>query len=139
MSAAHRGKGYGTLLVRAAEREIHEVALRLGRPWANAVFMETNMPGTIEHGLEQGAKERFQTFEQLGYKKLEYSFVQPPLDDKKEHSDTLYLTVCINEPHRLLPDPSSKAGWQVPMTMLRDWMYVGGASLFFFSLLILLS
>lgn len=119
---AYRGKGYGTLMVRAAEREIHETALRLGRPYANAVFMETNMPGGPDHGEDFSVEERFRTFDQLGYKRVDYQFSQPPLEDHKEPSDTLFLTVCVHAPHRLLRAPNDKCGWRLPMTMLHDWM-----------------
>lgn len=38
----YKEKGYTSLLIHAAEREIHEIALRLQRPWAAAIFFETN-------------------------------------------------------------------------------------------------
>ena len=117
---ASRGRGFGKLLVRAAEREIHEIALRLGRPFANAIFMETNMPHGPEHGEDFSAADRFKTFERLGYQQVDYAFVQPPLEDEKQPSDTLHLTVCINEPHRLKRHPDG--GFALQMKVLRDWM-----------------
>lgn len=122
MGPAFRGKGYGTLLVRAAEREIHSIALRLGRPYANAVFMETNKPGGPEHGDDFSVEERFRTFDQLGYRCIEYAYAQPPLEDHKKPSDTLYLTVCTMPPHRLHPSPQDKVPWRMPMPLLREWM-----------------
>jgi GNAT superfamily N-acetyltransferase len=116
----YRGKGYGTLLVRAAEREIHEIALRLGRPYANAIFMETNMPHGPEHGHDFTVQERFKTFDQLGYKCVDYRFMQPPLEEHKQPSDTLFLTVCVNPPHKML---RAKDGhWALQMKVLREWM-----------------
>lgn len=116
----YRNKGYGSLLIRAAEREIHEIAMRLGRPFANAIFMETNMPHGPEHGHDFSVMDRFQAFERLGYNRVDYSFMQPPLAEDKQPSDTLHLTVCCNVPNRLLRLPDGKFALQ--MKVLRDWM-----------------
>jgi hypothetical protein len=116
----YRGKGYGALLVRAAEREIHEIALRLGRPFANAIFMETNMPHGPEHGQDFSVLDRFRTFERLGYKRVEYQFMQPPLEEHKKPSDTLFLTVCINPPNKLIR--LKEGGYALQMKVLRAWM-----------------
>lgn len=108
------------MIVRAAEREIHEIALRLGRPYANAIFMETNMPHGPEHGHDFSVQERFQTFDRLGYKRIDYRFVQPPLEEHKQASDTLFLTVCINPPNKLMR--SKDGSPKLQMKVLRDWV-----------------
>src|SRR5690606_9893681 len=58
----YRNRGYGALLVRAAERQIHDLALEAGHHHASAVFMETNRPDGPSHGDDFPTHDRFVAF-----------------------------------------------------------------------------
>jgi hypothetical protein len=53
---------------------------------------------------------------------VDYNFSQPPLEDHKEPSDSLYLTVCVHPPHKLIRAPNEKCGWRMAMPLLHEWM-----------------
>ena len=79
------------------------------------------MPHGPEHGEGFSVMDRFATFDRLGYKCVDYSFVQPPLSDDKQPSDTLHLTVCVNPPNRLR-QRQQDGGPVLQMKVLRTWM-----------------
>ena len=114
-----RAKGLGSLLVNSASREIHSVARSCGFDHANAIFMETNKARGPNHGEESSHTRRYELFDRLGFKRVKFPFVQPPLGEGKNPSDTLYLTVCTEQPNSL---QMIDGQWKMPAALLEKWM-----------------
>lgn len=66
-------------------------------------------------------EERYAAFERMGYRHVDFPFVQPPLEENKQPSHSLLLVVSITPPHRLLKAPNDRDGYRVPLSLLKDW------------------
>lgn len=66
--------------------------------------------------------ERYSNLDRLGYRHVQYEFVQPPLEESKRPSKSLLLCVSVKPPHKLLKAPEDPMKFKLPVQLLKEWM-----------------
>jgi GNAT superfamily N-acetyltransferase len=96
-----RGKGLARRLADAAERIADNDARRFRRvPRCDAFYLETNkLSVAVKHRDVMNPRTRHQILYNIGFRALNFRFVQPPLSPQSQSFDGLWLCVRISSPH----------------------------------------
>lgn len=108
--------GLVTELMRRATDILNAQAKKLGRPPLAAVLAETNKAG-VEDGVMLSTT-RHQIQSRLGFCRLDFDYIQPPLSEDQDPCSELLLLIW--QPNMAADQQELKAGL-VPARMIRDW------------------
>lgn len=94
-----RGKGLSKLLANSAEM-IGDSDARIFRhlPRVDGFFLETNKL-TVGHQDVMNPRERHAILYNLGFRAINFGFIQPPLSPESKPTDCLWLCVRVSSPH----------------------------------------
>jgi len=93
-----RGQGLGRQLFEARKRRLETAAQATGQPGCHGLFIEATNPARTppelleaERETEMDAAERLRLFAHLGFRRVDYAYVQPPLGPGQAAVDYLDL------------------------------------------------
>jgi RimJ/RimL family protein N-acetyltransferase len=108
--------GLVTELLRRATDILNEQARKLGRPPLAAILAETNKAGVEDGVLLSTTRHEIQS--RLGFCRLSYDYIQPPLSEGQEPCSELLLLIW--QPGMAADQQQLKEG-RIPAKVVRDW------------------
>jgi len=108
--------GLVTELLRRATDILNEQAKKLGRPPLAAILAETNKAGVEDGVLLSTTRHEIQS--RLGFCRLNFDYIQPPLSEGQEPCSELLLLIW--QPNMAADQQQLKEG-RFPAKMVRDW------------------